>query len=230
MITNYNEFIVELHKAGFSGAVFGKDDGVFGLYRYGWGAEEETGMEWHTGNPDTDPWEWRIRVLDECDNIAYAKVFFRKGGYITREWYPYFLAVRRGLNDFEDDYAEGILNQTTKRIYDVVSKHGSLPVDEIKRIAGFHRKEKSKFESALSELQMRMYLTMHGVAYKVSSTGEQYGWGTMVYSTTEHFWGEDVFNEAAIIDPEEAIDKITEQIFKLNPMAQEKKIMKFIKG
>jgi len=230
MIKNYNDFITELFEVGFSGAVFGKDDGVFALLRYGWGAEDETGIEWFTGNQDTDPWQWRERVLNERDDIAYAKVFLRKGGYITKEWYPYFLAARRGYKDFEDDYADGIFSHAAKRIYDVVSERGSLPVDEIKRIAGFHRKEKSKFESALNDLQMRLYLTMEGVAYKVSSTGEQYGWGSMVYTTTEHFWGEDLFNRASRINPEEAVDKIYERVRELNPDAQDKKIMKFIRG
>ena len=93
MIQNYNDFITALFETGFSGAVGGKDDGVFGLFRYGWGAEEETGIQWHTDDPNTDPWQWRIRVLNERDDIAYAKVFFRKAGYITKNgihtfWLP----------------------------------------------------------------------------------------------------------------------------------------------
>ena len=31
-------------------------------------------------DPETDPWEWRIRVLDERDDIAYAKLFYKKSG------------------------------------------------------------------------------------------------------------------------------------------------------
>jgi hypothetical protein len=38
LIRNYDEFIEALLKAGFSGAIGGKDEGVFGLFRYGWGA------------------------------------------------------------------------------------------------------------------------------------------------------------------------------------------------
>lgn len=29
----------------------------------------DTPVRWHTGDPETDPWEWRIRVLDERDDI-----------------------------------------------------------------------------------------------------------------------------------------------------------------
>ena len=230
MVKNYNEFINELFKVGFSGAVGGKDDGVFGLFRYGWGAEEETGIEWHTDNAETDPWLWRMRVLDEHKDIAYAKVFFKKAGYITREWYPYFLAARRGNKQFEDDYADGIISYAAKRIYDTVTKNESLPLHEIKRLAGFSREDKSKFDGALNDLQMRMYLTIHSIKQQMSSKGTEYGWSVTHFSTTEVFWGEDMFRQAASIGADEAVETISKRILELNPLAQKKKIIKFIKG
>ena len=230
MIKNYNDFLAALFDAGFSGAVGGKDDGVFGLFRYGWGAEEETGIEWHTDNADTDPWQWRMRVLDERNDIAYAKMFFKKAGYITKEWYPYFLAARRGNKDFEDDYADGIISYAAKRIYEVVTENGSLPLHEIKRLAGFHREDKSKFDGALNDLQMKMYLTIHSIKQQISSKGTEYGWSVTHFCTTEKFWGEALFEQAAGIGPDESVEKITKQILKLNPSAQEKNIIKFIKG
>jgi hypothetical protein len=230
MIKNYNDFVTALLEAGFSGAIGGKDDGVFGLFRYGWGAEDESSIHWHTGNSDTDPWEWRVRVLDERDDIAYSKVFFRKAGYITTEWYPYFLAARRGNKTFEDEYSDGNISNTAKRIYEVVAANDSLPLHAIKEFAGFSREDKSKFDGALTELQMKLYLTMRGVQQKISLKGEGYGWASTVFCTTEYFWGNAVFEQAANISAAEAIDKITERVLKLNPSAEEKKIIKFIKG
>jgi len=230
MINNYHSFIDALRKAGFSGAVGGKDDGVFGLFRYGWGADEETGIRWHTNDPDTDPWQWRIRVLNEQNDIAYAKVFFRKAGYITREWYPYFLAARRGGMTFEDEYADGTLSHLSKRVYEAVARNGNLSLQEIKQIAGFKREDSSKVENALTELQMKMYLTISQIGYKISQKGEEYGFSYTVFSTTEAFWRDDVFDIAAHIDTQEALDRITERIYTLNPFAQEKNIRKFIRG
>ena len=230
MIHNFNDFIDALLKAGFSGAVGGKDDGVFGLFRYGWGAEEEMGTQWHTDDPDTDPWQWRIRVLTERDDIAYSKVFLRKAGYITKEWYPYFLTARRGGMTFEDEYSSGTLNRFAKRVYDAVAENGRLSLQEIKQIAGFKREDNSKVENALTELQMKMYLTICEIGYKISQKGETYGFSYTVFGTAESFWGDDVFDRAASIGVNEAVSKITAQIFTLNPSAQEKKIMKFIRG
>ena len=175
MIKNYDEFIEALLSAGFSGAIGGKDDGVFGLFRYGWGAEEETGVDWHSGDPDTDPWEWRIRVFAERNDIVYSKLFFKKAGYITREWYPYFLAARRGNRTFEDDYYDGYISNHAKRIYETVVENGRLPVYRIKQIARFSRDDKSKFDSALTELQMKMYLTICDIYYDVSQAGKPFG-------------------------------------------------------
>ena len=230
MIRNYSDFCVELLKAGFSLAG-GNNEGIFGLIEHGWNEEPvDSPLRWHTEDPDTDPWEWRMRVLNERDDVAYAKVFFRKSGYITKEWYPYFLAARRGDRTFEEEYLDGEISHFAKRIYETFSDNDSLPLEDIKRLMGFSREDKSQFDRALTELQMKLYLTMCGRRVKLSKTGEEYGWPSTVLCTTEHFWGEEVFEQAADISAEEASFKIKEQIMMLNPDAQEKKIIKFIKG
>lgn len=79
MIQNYDDFCGELLCAGFSVAAGGNDEGVFGLLKYGWNDEpHDCAVRWHTGDPGTDPWEWRVRVLKERRDIAYGKVFFAK--------------------------------------------------------------------------------------------------------------------------------------------------------
>jgi hypothetical protein len=97
-------------------------------------------------------------------------------------------------------------------------------------IAGISREDKPKFDSALVELQMKLYLTICGSRQKRSHKGEEYGWHSTVLCTTEHFWGEEVFRAAAALDGSEAAAKITEQVYKLNPAARAKAITKFIAG
>ena len=80
-----------------------------------------------------------MRVLDERNDIADTTLFFKKSGFITKEWYPYFLSAER-------------------------------------------------------------------------------------------FFGGAVFEEADKIPVEAAYEIIKEQILRLNPAAQEKKISKFING
>ena len=232
MIHNYNDFVESLINAGFSMGG-GNDEGIYAVVPWGWDepAPYDTPVRWHTGNVDTDPWEWRIRVLDERDDIAYGKLFFKKSGFITKEWYPYFLAARRGGTSFDEAYSDGKISHYAKRIYDVVSAQGILPTEEIKRFGGFSKEDKSKFDSALTDLQMRMLVTTSGRRNKRNNHGEEYGWASATFCTTERFWAHtDVFEQAAKYDESDAYAVIYEQALKLNPSVDEKKIRKFIYG
>ena len=229
-ITCYDDFVGALLDAGFSTGG-GSGDGIFAVVPWSWNEEPpyDTPVRWHTGDPETDPWEWRMRVLDERGDIAYGKVFFKKSGFITRRWAPCFLAARRGGADFEQAYEDGAVSNQAKRIYGAVREHGTLPVEAIKALAGFGREEKSQFDRALTELQMRMYLTMCGRRQKLSQKGAEHGWSSTVFCTTEAFWGGDVFAEAAEISTCEAAERITARVLELNPNAENKKIARFIK-
>jgi len=224
LIFRYDDFCEALLDAGFSMAN-GNDEGIFSLIEHGWNdVPLDSPLRWHSEDPVTDPWEWRMRVLEERRDIAYAKFFFRKAGFITINWYPHFLAARRGGKTFEEDYAAGTISHAAKRIYDVVAHSGGLAIEEIKQHAGFSRGDKSKFDTALTQLQMRMYITMMG-RRQIS------GWPSTVFCTTEDFFrGTDVFAQADKISKDAAIAAITAQVRKLNPAADDKKINKFIIG
>ncbi|MHB1483060.1 MAG: AlkZ-related protein [Saccharofermentanales bacterium] len=237
IIRNFNDFVKALLASGFSMGG-GNDEGIFSVINFSWDKrpDYETPVRWHTGDPETDPWEWRMRVLDERSDIAYAKVFFRKSGYIIKDWYPYFLAARRTVNplngkmSFEDEYKSGKISQYAKRIYKVISEHERLPFHEIKLLAGFDKEDKSRFETALVELQMKLFITICGRQQKISREGMEYGWSSTVFTTSERFFSDDILYIAANISQQEAFDKIRERIYKLNPAAEEKKIAKFIRG
>jgi len=230
-IQNYDDFVAVLLKAGFAMGG-GNSEGIFSVVPWDWNGEApyDTPVCWHTGDPQTDPWEWRMRVLDESKDIAYAKLFFNKSGYITKEWYPYFLSARRGSRIFEEEYSDGTISNAAKRIYETIAVHKTLPVHGIKALAGFSKEDKPRFDRALVELQMKMYITMCGKQQKLSNKGEEYGWSSTVFCLTEDFFGKPVFENAVRISKEEATRKISEQIYQLNPHAEQKKILKFIRG
>ena len=229
MVQNYDEFCEELLAVGFSMAG-GNAKGIYAVVPFDWKANGlyDTSVKWHTGDAATDPWEWRMRVLEERDDIAYAKVFFQASGFIMKEWYPYFYAVRRQGESLEEAYEEGTISQTAKKIYDIISK-GEIALQDVKRIGGFCKEDNSKFDRAVVELQMRMYITMCGRMEKRNKYGEVYGWSGTVFTTVEDFWkkrGLDLLD----LDPKSSYEKICEQIKKVNPEAMQKKIDKFIWG
>ena len=231
MIQNYDDFIETLLNAGFSMGG-GNADGIYAIVNWGWNETPlfETPIRWHTGDPATDPWEWINRVLDERNDIAYGKLFFKKSGYITKEWFPHFLAVRRKGLSFDEAYESGTISHFAKRIYDVVTAADQLPVEEIKRQGGFSRENKSGFDRAMTELQMRMFISPCGRRMKVSKSGDEYGWSSTVFCITERFFGNDVFDVAEKISTEQAFEAIKARILELNPSAQERKISKFVYG
>ena len=232
MITCYADFVSALLKAGFSMGG-GNDEGVFSIINWSW--EESppyaTPVRWHTGDPETDPWEWRMRVLEERSDIAYSKLFFKKSGYITKEWYPYFLAVRRQNQSFDDAYRDGTLSHEAKIVFDVVREQGAVALHTLKALSNLGQKEnKSRFDRALTELQPRLFITMCARQQKQSQTGEEYGWFSTVFCTVETFFPHDVFNKAASLQPEDAADAIRRQALSLNPNANLRNLEKFIKG
>lgn len=222
-ITCFQDFCSDLLQAGFS--MGGENaEGIFSLCSY-----FNESIAWHTEEKETDPWEWRMRVLNEREDIAYAKLFFRKSGYITREWYPYFLSLRRKVPLVEAYYA-GNISEYAKRIYELIEQNGRLPLHLIKQMGNFGKEDKAKFERAITDLQMGMYITMCGQQKKHSLLGEEYGWSSTSFCTVEEFWGEEVFYEAGRLSSKDAESAIIEQILRLNPQAKPAKMKKFILG
>ena len=231
VIKNYNDFVTALLDAGFSMSV-GGGDGIYSVLPWGWDEPPpySTPVRWHTGDPDTDPWEWRMRVLEERDDVAYAKLFFKKSGFIAREWYPYFLSARRGGLCLEDAYYGGAVSNAAKRVYDAICANGALPLHAIKQIAGLSTEDSSKVDAALNSLQMGMYITICGRQQKLSKQGLEYGWYSTVFTRVEDFWGAEIIDDSERVGNDEAVRAITDRILTLNPSADKKKIARFIQG
>lgn len=229
MIDNFDAFCRELLRCGFSMGG-GSAKGIFALIPYDWTSQEEldTPVKWHCGDPELDPWEWRMRVLEERDDIAYAKLFFKTSGFITKEWYPLFYAVRRQGQSLAEAYAQGTVSHMAKRIYDIVSG-GETALHEIKALGAFRKEDKAQFDRAMVELQMGMFITISGRQQKKNKLGMEYGWNSTVFTTVENFW-ETRGAPLPQLDPAESYEKIKAQILLLNPEAQEKNIRQFIQG
>lgn len=74
-IRGFGDFRAALLRAGF--AVGGEnDEGIFSLRPY-----MDPSLQYHTGDPETDPWLWRVRVL-ETGLLPAARCFSAKrAGY-----------------------------------------------------------------------------------------------------------------------------------------------------
>ncbi|ABR49634.1 hypothetical protein Amet_3507 [Alkaliphilus metalliredigens QYMF] len=182
--------------------------------------------EWHTGL-STDPWLWRLRI-EQDSKAAYAKLFDKKPGFISPEWYPKFIAARRKGRSFSQMYSEGLLSNYAKQIYRLFESNETLAVHEIKSLGGFTKELNAKYESAMSELQMGMFITVKGTKQKVSAKGEPYGWPSTAYSTVEAWAGEKLMEEANQLKPEDAMDAILLKIKDITPNAEPRKLKRFM--
>lgn len=221
-IDSFSSFCSALRKAGFS--MGGSNhEGIFSLCSH-----FSDNIAEHTGDSETDPWKWRIRGITECDDLLYGKFFLNKGGWITKEWLPYFMSVRRGKKSFEEFYYEGLMSSAAKRVYELIANTPNLSLQEIKIMGGFNKDEKYEFEAALTALQMKMFITISGEKFKLSKEGKPYGWPVTTFCRIEDFWGEDILALSKKLEAEEAANKIKARILSLNPQATSKAIDKFL--
>ena len=85
----------------------------------GFSVEELTrGSAWWTGDPDTDPWEWR-KMLAVDPDIAYGKFFGRNAGFVDKDFFPVFANYRRNGYDYDALYEDGLASHRSKKIMDV---------------------------------------------------------------------------------------------------------------
>jgi len=221
-IDSFPAFCAALRVAGFSLGSH-NNEGIFSLCNY-----FADNLEEHSGDIEIDPWSWRIRGVTECDDLAYSKLFLNKGGWITREWYPYFLAVRREHKTFAAMQNDGLINELEYKIYDLVSDNAHMSLHDLKEFGGIGKVQTAQFEKALTQLQMKMFITISGQKFKLSQDGKEYGWPVTTFCTVEKFFGAEVFEQSCEIGKPDAVEKITAQIRVLNPAASAKDTARFI--
>jgi len=217
-IHGYGDFCARLRQAGFS--MGGENnDGIFALCdHFG------DNIHWHTGEEDTDPWVWRMRVLVEENDIGYGKLFLQKGGYVTREWAPCFIAYKRQHQDYEDVYQEGCMSLLERSVCRFVKDKGEAVLHEIKAAFG-----DKKLEAVLAKLQTNMFLTISGQTMRLSKENVPYGWPVTNFRLTDDFWGPDVMLEANAIPVRDAREQIIQRVYELNPLVKMKALERFLR-
>lgn len=218
-ITEYREFISMVEKLGFM-TLSNNCINFTSL------EDLTTGEQWHTDLP-SDPWSWRLNI-EKDQKAAYAKLFDKKPGFISLEWYPKFLAARRRGRTFSELYSEGLVSNYAKQIYDLFDGQNILAAHEIKSLGGFTKDLNSKYESAMCELQMGMFITVKGTKQKINTKGEPYGWPSTAYTTVEAWAGNELIEASYSIHSRDAIDEIIQRIGEVTPSAETKKMKRFL--
>ena len=114
---------------------------------------------WFTENVD-DPWEWRMEVARR-GMVAYGKLFSKKAGLVSREWYPDLANYRRNGYDFDSRYEEGLASYREKCVMDVLLREGPTLSKDLKRMSSFGSDGLKGFDTVMTNLQMQTYVTVH---------------------------------------------------------------------
>ena len=161
--------------------------------------------------------------------VAYGKLFSKKAGLVSRDWYPDLANYRRNGYDFDSRYEEGLASHREKRIMDVLLREGPTLSKDLKKLAGFGGDGLKGFDSVITSLQMQTYVTVHSFEYARDKHGKSYGWGIAKYAVTEDVLGADVTQGAYHRDPEESKARIIDHLGQLFPEAFDSDLAKFIR-
>lgn len=195
----------------------------------GFSVEELTdSTAWFGEDYSKDPWSWREVIASEGD-IAYGKLFRNRAGFISKQWYPIFAAYRRDGYDFDSRYEDGLASIREKKIMEVLAEYPVLPSHELKALAGFHKDGEKGFESTMTSLQMKTYITVRGFKRKLNKKGEEYGWPGAIFSISERLYSEEYVTSCYDKSKELLEEIILNHVLKILPDANKNDIIKCIR-
>ena len=196
----------------------------------GFSAEEHVSPDyWWTGIREEDPWEWR-EIIARSGEVAYGKFFEKKAGFISKKWLPYFANYRRDGYDFDALWDDEKASRRQKKIMDLFEAEAEIYSNEIKARAGFGKGGEKGFDGTLTDLQMKVYLTVRDFRQRKNKKGELYGWPIAIYSKPENIWGYDHVTSRYSENPIESGKAIVHHITELYPIAGTGAIRKLIGG
>ncbi len=183
--------------------------------------------QWHTGL-DTDPWQWKTRVVEER-RAAYAKVFGGMPSFVTQDWYPLLLAARRGGGTFEEAWESGLVSAEARRIYSLFGERRVLAVHEIKAMAGL-KGSAGKYEQAMRALQESMWITVSGMTRMATASGRPHSWPVTEYTPVEDWAWPGVMEQAMGLEQREVAERLIAHGQRLNPQAGRAALARFLTG
>lgn len=193
----------------------------------GFSIEELTPPElWFSDTAD-GPWEWKGPVA-RSGRCVYGKLFQKKAGFVSLDWFPDFANYRRNGYDFDSRYEEGLVSQKDKQVFDAIADSGTLLSKDLKRLLNYRKGGNKGFETVITRLQMQTYTVIADFEYMKDKYGNRYGWGVARYGIPEALFGAEKVTEAYVREPEESREKILSYLKKLLPTTSEQQLMKII--
>ncbi|HYE81732.1 MAG TPA: hypothetical protein VEG39_06135 [Clostridia bacterium] len=173
---------------------------------------EETAEEnWHTGDPDTDPWRWKDRAAEE-KRLAFGCILGGHKGFVSAQMYSMFFTAFRPGEHMEERRGAGEINQTVWQLWQLFEGKTLLNTSDIRRELGVTlKKGGSRVDKAIMELQQHFYITVAGSRRKTDSYGQPYGWPANVYDKVENWVPQEWMKLNQGLDRDEARERVLDK-------------------
>ena len=186
----------------------------------GLSVEELTPPEfWFVKDVD-GPWEWRQQAIER---FAYGKFFARNAGLVSHEWFPALCNHRRGGQDFDARYEDGLIQEGAKRLYALIERQPRSTLELRALTPGTNY----AVERAATSLMMSTDIIIVGFDAKIDSKGRPYGWGISRFGAADaalpHLTRA-AYDEA----PEDSFRRMRAHILSLCPEAEPKAVEKLL--
>lgn len=150
--------------------------------------------QWHTGDPETDPWQWRDRAAID-KRLAFGNILGGRKGFIAPKLYPLFYSACRPDGSITERWRWGQVRKTVYDVYRLFEENGILDTAEIRRRMNVRKSAgASAVDSAVVTLQKEFYITVCGNRRKTSFDGQEYGWPANTYQLVDD-WAADWLKE-----------------------------------
>lgn len=171
---------------------------------------------WHSGQPDTDPWDWKDCLAASRDG-AYVRVLDGRATLMDREWIPLFWAAFRQARPLAERYEAGLADRMTLRMHALFEQRPEWARHELTDALEIGPKQKAAFTRALVNLQREMAIVICGQTQRVATNGMPVGWPSMAYMRTEAWALPEWKEQAEALKREEARERIRAHIRLISP-------------
>ena len=115
---------------------------------------------------------WRLKdALPAAGKVFYAKLYRGKPTFVAWDIFPAVHRLFGPQRDHVADYRAGLLSPAAKAILDTLHRAGACETAALKLGANLARPSQRRvFDTAMSELQQRLYIAMTEVRYDPSFT------------------------------------------------------------
>jgi hypothetical protein len=203
-LLRYEDFIARVDELGFM-ALSNILPGFPSL------SDETPKENWHTGDPDIDPWCWKDKAAEE-KRLAFGCILGGYKGFVSRRMYSLFYEVFHPKEHMEERRASGQVNQTVWQLWQLFEKKTLLTTFDIRlEMDVTLKKGGSKVDRAIRELQQHYYITVAGCRRKTDIYGRPYGWPANVYDKVERWAPPEWMKPLPGLSPKEAREKILDR-------------------